>query len=47
MSKSTLPIGPRLYEYLLSVSLRDTPVQQALRAETDQLEFGVMQISPD
>jgi predicted O-methyltransferase YrrM len=47
MSKTTLPIGPRLYEYLLSVSLRDTPVQQALRAETDLLEFGVMQISPD
>lgn len=47
MGKNTLPMGPLLYEYLLSVSLRDTPLHQALRAETDQLEFGVMQISPD
>jgi O-methyltransferase len=47
MGKSTLPLGPRLYQYLLSVSLRDTPVFKDLRDETDRLEFGVMQISPD
>jgi len=47
MSKTTLPLGPRLYQYLLSVSLRDTLIHRDLRSETDKLEFGVMQISPE
>jgi len=47
MGKTTLPLGPRLYQYLLSVSLRDSSIQRELRNETDKLEFGVMQISPE
>jgi predicted O-methyltransferase YrrM len=47
MGKTTLPLGPRLYQYLLSVSLRDSMIHRGLRNETDKLEFGVMQISPE
>jgi predicted O-methyltransferase YrrM len=47
MGKRTLSLDDRLYEYLLSVSLRDTALDQALRAETDALEYGVMQIAAD
>ena len=47
MGKTTLPLGPRLYQYLLSVSLRDSSIRRDLRNETDKLEFGVMQISPE
>lgn len=47
MGKHTLPLDDRLYDYLLSISLRDTELDQALRAETDALEHGRMQIAPD
>ncbi len=47
MGKRTLPLDERLYDYLLSVSLRDTDVDRALRAETDALEHGVMQVAAD
>ncbi|MFQ5469518.1 MAG: class I SAM-dependent methyltransferase [Gammaproteobacteria bacterium] len=47
MGKQTLNLDEALYEYLLSVSLRDSSIQKALREETDQLEMGVMQISAD
>ena len=47
MGKKTLDLTDRLYEYLLSVSLRDNPVQRKLREETDRLEWGIMQISAD
>lgn len=47
MGKRTLPLDDRLYQYLLSVSLRDTALDRALRAETDALDMGVMQIAPD
>jgi len=47
MGKTTLPLGPRLYQYLLSVSLRDSSIRRDLRNETDKLEFGVMQVSPE
>jgi predicted O-methyltransferase YrrM len=47
MGKRTLELNETLYDYLLSVSLRETSIQQALRAETDQLEHAMMQISPD
>lgn len=47
MGKQTLNLNETLYEYLLSVSLRDTPLHRALRDETNRLEMGVMQISPD
>lgn len=36
-----------LYDYLLSVSLRDTPAQAALREKTAELPNSGMQISPD
>jgi predicted O-methyltransferase YrrM len=47
MSKRTVNLDDRLYDYLLNVSLRDTPVQKALREETDKQEWARMQISPD
>ncbi len=47
MGKNTLPLNDTLYEYLLSVSLRETPLLMALREETDQLEAAAMQISAD
>jgi len=47
MGKRTLSLDDHLYNYLLSVSLRDTALDQALRAETDTLGHGVMQIAPD
>lgn len=47
MGKKTLPLDDRLYEYLLSVSLRETPLLNQLREETDQLEAATMQISAD
>lgn len=47
MSKKTLNLTDNLYEYLLSVSLRDNPLHKALRDETDTLEWARMQISAD
>ncbi|MFV1996742.1 MAG: class I SAM-dependent methyltransferase [Acidiferrobacterales bacterium] len=47
MSKKTLPLNDRLYDYLLSVSLRETPLLKQLREETDGLEAAAMQISAD
>ena len=47
MSKKTLNLDDRLYEYLLDTSLRENPVQSALREATTKLEWARMQISPD
>ena len=47
MGKQTINLNDKLYDYLLSVSLRDNPIQQKLREETDKLEWGIMQISAD
>ncbi|TAK37697.1 MAG: SAM-dependent methyltransferase [Saprospiraceae bacterium] len=47
MSNQTLSITPELYDYLLSVSLREHPVQASLRAETMKLAESEMQISPE
>lgn len=47
MGKKTLPLDDRLYEYLLSVSLREAPLLKQLREETDKLEAAAMQISAD
>jgi predicted O-methyltransferase YrrM len=47
MGSQTINLDDRLYRYLLSVSLRETPAQQALRAETARQTYSMMQISPD
>jgi len=47
VGKRTLNLDETLYQYMLSASIRDTPVLQALREETDQLEWSLMQISAD
>jgi caffeoyl-CoA O-methyltransferase len=47
MSSQTIPIDDRLYDYLLSVSLREPPILARLRAETQTLPEAGMQISPE
>lgn len=47
MSTKTINLTPKLYDYLLHVSLREHPVLQELRAMTAQLSAARMQISPE
>jgi len=47
MSRKSFLLGDKLYQYLLSVSLRDDPVAAALRAETAELAEAGMQIAPE
>lgn len=47
MTKRTLPLDERLYNYLLSVSLREPGILAELRAETAQLPMAMMQIAAD
>ncbi|MDH3412340.1 MAG: class I SAM-dependent methyltransferase [Gammaproteobacteria bacterium] len=47
MSTRTLTLGDDLYQYLLDVSLRETPIQRRLREETAGLEMARMQIAPE
>ncbi|HEY5604785.1 MAG TPA: class I SAM-dependent methyltransferase [Gammaproteobacteria bacterium] len=47
MGKKTLNLDDTLYNYLLTVSLRDNPLQKKLRDATDKIERGNMQISAD
>jgi predicted O-methyltransferase YrrM len=47
MSRRTLPLTERLYDYVLATSLREHPAQARLRAETAQLSEGGMQIAPE
>lgn len=47
MSNRTLTLDDRLYDYLLEVSLRESPLLQRLRAETAGLAMARMQISPE
>ncbi|MGB5713861.1 MAG: class I SAM-dependent methyltransferase [Waterburya sp.] len=47
MSKESLGLDHQLYEYLLSVSLREAEVLTKLRQETNQHSASIMQISPD
>ena len=47
MGKRTLPLDDKLYDYLLSVSLSESPLLKKLRDETDKLPEAGMQISPD
>jgi len=47
MGKESLGLAPQLYEYLLSVSLREAEVLTKLRQETSQHSASIMQIAPD
>lgn len=47
MSKRTLHLTDQLYDYLLDVSLRESPALRRLRDETVQLPMARMQISPE
>ena len=47
MGKKSLGLEARVYEYLLSVSVREAEVLTKLREETNQHSMSVMQISPD
>ncbi|MDB9538437.1 class I SAM-dependent methyltransferase [Anabaenopsis tanganyikae CS-531] len=47
MANKTLGIEPSLYNYLLSVSLREPEILSQLRAETAQHPMAVMQIAPE
>lgn len=47
MGKESLGLDKPLYEYLLSVSLREPEVLTKLRQETSQHSASIMQISPD
>jgi len=47
MSNKTLCITEELYEYMISVSLREPAVLRELRLETAQDENANMQISPE
>lgn len=47
MSKKTLGLNNQLYDYLLSVSLREPDILRQLRQETTRHSLAVMQIAPD
>ena len=47
MSRKTLPLDDRLYDYLLRVSLREHEALRELRKRTGELEEANMQISPE
>jgi caffeoyl-CoA O-methyltransferase len=47
MSNRTLDLDDRLYDYLLSVSLRESEILAQLRRETAQHPMQSMQISPE
>lgn len=47
MSRKTLQVDDALYEYLLSVSLREPAVLADLRAETASHPYAQMQIAPE
>ncbi|MBO3463711.1 class I SAM-dependent methyltransferase [Aetokthonos hydrillicola Thurmond2011] len=47
MSKQTINLDNQLYNYLLSVSIRENALLQKLRDETANLPQGRMQISPE
>jgi predicted O-methyltransferase YrrM len=47
MSKKSLGLDNRVYEYLLSVSLREAEILTKLRQETDCHPMSIMQISPE
>lgn len=47
MTKQTLGLEQSLYDYLLSVSLREADILTQLRQETAQMPRSIMQISPE
>lgn len=47
MTNQTLGLEPQLYEYLLSVSLREPEILAQLRQETAQHPMSMMQIAPE
>lgn len=47
MGKKSLGLDDRVYQYLLSVSLREADILAKLREETDRHPASIMQISPD
>lgn len=47
MSRQTLPLDDRLYQYLLAESLREPDVLRRLREETASHPKGEMQIAPE
>lgn len=47
MTKKTLGLDTPVYDYLLSVSLRESDILRQLRDETAQLPMAMMQISPE
>lgn len=47
MSKKTLGLNEQLYDYLLSVSLREPEILRQLRQETDSHTQARMQIAPE
>ena len=47
MSKQTFILGDRLYDYLLSVSVREAEILRQLREETASHPHAMMQISPE
>jgi caffeoyl-CoA O-methyltransferase len=47
MANSTLGLENQLYDYLLSISLREPDILQKLREETAKHPMGMMQIAPE
>jgi len=47
MSNQTLGLDNQLYDYLLSVSLREPEILKKLREETAKHPYAIMQISPE
>jgi len=47
MSNQTIQVDNNLYQYILSVALREDSLLRELRTETSQLEMARMQISPE
>ncbi len=47
MTNSTLGLENQLYDYLLSISLREPDILQQLREETAKHPMGTMQIAPE
>jgi predicted O-methyltransferase YrrM len=47
MSNKSFGLPAHVYDYLLSVSLRESPILARLRAETAKLPMSMMQIAPE